>query len=457
MRVVIPGNSTLNLLMAVAIILLAAACSGGGGASGDAENPASGNTDNDPAIDPTSVIRNVRSESEAIAHRPDSAFYDAVMRCALVPGSEYDRFCTVEEYPYIALDNPDFTLEDILDRVVVSHAWMGDRIERLLRDAPADLIAMFGSVTGIVVASDIRPSNYRSWTGSIRIDPRYLWTTVDEKLSIDLAEDYRSSFGEELDFRFYSEFVLGDNSAYSYHRLDDESERQYEEIVRPFYALMYHELSHANDYAPRSLLNSFDRSLKIYEAQREYFDDQGGIRLNTLDPVANETLIRLAGVRFNGDEATEEDKNITAADAGNLMADDGALEFYSYRSVREDFANLVEVAMMQLHYGIRYNVGFTANPDGDSWSCSDLLVGWGVRNRLANVRIAQRAKFAVEAVYGQTAAVDQFFTNELGQETPMRVGESWCDNRVADPAALGYSQRTQSVRGAQGIPDERLR
>ena len=75
-----------------------------------------------------------------------------------------------------------------MERVVVSHDWMGVRFEQLMRRMPTDLVELFAPVTAIVIGSDVRPSFYSSFRGTINLDPGFLWMSVPEKQTISVEQ-----------------------------------------------------------------------------------------------------------------------------------------------------------------------------------------------------------------------------------------------------------------------------
>ena len=59
------------------------------------------------------------------------------------------------------------TFDRVMDRVVVSHRWMGERLEEVLRRAPDDLLRVLGAISAIVIDADVRPSFYWPLTLSL--------------------------------------------------------------------------------------------------------------------------------------------------------------------------------------------------------------------------------------------------------------------------------------------------
>ena len=123
-------------------------------------------------------------------------------------------------------------------------------------------------------------------------------------------------------------------------------------------------------------------------------------------------------------------KGFTPGYVGSEMANDGAMQYYAYSTIREDFATAFEKTMMKKEFGLDYYVAFVTKPaDVERYNCSELIVQWGVRNRLADPVVQYRSRLAVESIYGATPEFDQFMRDDLGLQDPMTVGVDWCTNR----------------------------
>ena len=111
-----------------------------------------------------------------------------------------DESCPFGELPLLGMEAPAPDVDDVMDRVVVSDGWMGVRFQQALQTLEPDILLLLRSVTAIVIDDDINPSFYWRATGAIYLDPYYLWTTNAEKATVSKEEDYRASFGDDLNF-----------------------------------------------------------------------------------------------------------------------------------------------------------------------------------------------------------------------------------------------------------------
>jgi len=117
------------------------------------------------------------------------------------------------------MENTQPSVADILDRTLVSHEWMGQRLEELLTTLPDEILLLTRSLTAIVIDDDIRPAYYDVNTGAIYIDPNFLWLTVEEARTINPQDDFRSEFTRPLNFRSFFRYVKDDEQAYIFRKI----------------------------------------------------------------------------------------------------------------------------------------------------------------------------------------------------------------------------------------------
>ena len=291
---------TMCSVLALSLVLVAC-----GGGSGD---PSQATTD--PDAPPVVSRVDVRAEDSLYPYRQDSPYAAVLKQCSLA--TTVDASCTLDTLPFITQAKPDFDRSDVLDRLLVTHDWMGKRFEALLDDAPASMIPLFGSVTAISIGSTIRPSNYWSLTGAIRLDPANLWLSVAEKANVSTQEDFRQGFGADLQFWAFGTYRNGNQPAYDFYNLTDTRERNYNDIKLRNYTLWYHELAHAVDYLPNESVATLDNTLKTGDAlfQNDYLFLSPQFVAEY--PLYSDVMLSLAQVSFRGEEATNEQKRFYA-------------------------------------------------------------------------------------------------------------------------------------------------
>jgi len=348
--------------------------------------------------------------------------------------------CSLETLPLIGLESGDISIQKIMQRVVTSHQWMGDRFKQLLEIMPTEALQLFNSITMVIIDDNTRPSFYWSLTGAVYIDPAYLWLTNQEKANVTKKSDYRNDYGKDLMLVSLWRFVKNNKIAYKYYSLDDDRERGIDDIKIAFFRLIFHELAHANDFTPSSSLNLLNKTNSIYEALSNNFNNRISNKLYQSYPLQSSELNSVGQVLYQGKTATDEIKNLTAEYVGSLMHDDGANNMYSYSTQYEDLAELFEATLMKKYFDIDLDVGFTNNPADSNSTCLDYTIGWASRNRIANPLVKIRAKQVAQQILTKVDW-DNFFNDEVngvGLEVLLKTGVDWC-------SILDYEESSERI------------
>lgn len=394
--------------IAVSFLLTLAAC-GGGGSGGSA-----------PPAGVTSKI----DFSDLFVYKSASPYGQSLVGCAsaVAAGSS----CPFSTLPLLGMENEEVTIGMVMDRVVVSHPWMGERFREILERLPADILMLLKGVTAIVIDDDIRPSFYTTRTGAIYLDPAHLWLTNEEKATVALDEDYRSDFGSDLRFVPLWRYVKDDRYAYLYYSLEDNETRTLDDILYRVAALLYHELGHANDYLPPDRVGTLHPGDTVPAAIARLQGESIADRLYGESPLNSVVWKRLAAVLFGGEKATAEECLYSPEFVGGELAGDGANDDYAYASAREDVAMLFEETMMKYRFGVDRDIAYTIVPANQTPVCDDYLVKWGNRNRIAHPVVSARAiRVAADLLPGEDLSA--FFAG-LSSPIPMRLDEGWCSN-----------------------------
>ena len=77
---------------------------------------------------------------------------------------------------------------------------MGQRFEQVLIAMLPETLDLFIPVTAVLIGSNVRPSLYSRKYGRIKLDPKYLWLSNSEKLTISQAPDDRGEYGAAMKF-----------------------------------------------------------------------------------------------------------------------------------------------------------------------------------------------------------------------------------------------------------------
>ena len=396
-----------NIKRISAILLIATTLStacGGGGSS-----------DNNSAVPPVSTASQVVDTFAIDSASP----YAGVLRDCVYAGAA-TRACSLSTLPFLGQDTPDPSLDDVMDRVLVSHIWMGENLRSALQQLPADMRLLLRSVTAIVIASDIRPAFYDPESGAIYLDADYLWLTPEQQAVVTDEEDFRADFGDVLQFNMPWRYVR-DNSRLGI-AINPDGTRALADLLPVLGFLLYHELAHAVDFMPPDKMATLTGNLTAEQAitSGSFLSTQW----DTFNPLTSSQLKDLAQVSFRGASANAAQRNTTPDELVAEFGNDSAIQYYAYSTQFEDFATMFETVMMQYHFGYEKDTGITTNTE----LSNDGIVAWGQRGRLGEQGPNTRARAVIQALYpGDLAAVETFLS-ALGAPVEMTPGISWADN-----------------------------
>ena len=378
------------------------------------------------------------SLDNAAPYQANTTYYSELNRCSKATNEKAS--CSLNKLPLIGLESDNPTVADIMERVVVSHSWMGERFETLLNSYPPEILDLFKAVTAIVIDDDIRPAYYAPVTAAIYLDPANLWLTQDEKATINPKEDFRSGFADPLAFRKLHRYVVENQNIYAnFGSLTDDSTREINDIRLPFAALILHELAHANDFIPQTTYSTLNRDKSIYEIIEGLVNERVSTQINNDTPLTSETLFSLASVMYRGEDPSLNDLEILAHEVGEAFEKDGASDAYAYSSIFEDTATLFESSMMKYFFNADFDTAFTSVPE-DPQSCASYIIGWGERNRIGDSLVQPRAQKVAGMILPDIDFQLFFDTYPLPQEIP--GNGSWCI--IASPSDSSASQKPSS-------------
>jgi len=363
-------------------------------------------------------------------YKSGSPYSDSLQTC--VYSNQLTAPCTIEQLPLIGHTQSLSDKDTILDRLLVSHQWMGENFEAFLNemDPASDFSKLLQSVTAVVISYDIRPSFYWALTGAIYLDPNDLWLLAHERDTINESADYRSQFGNELNFIMPWRYVKNNQYvSYSVPR-ETRTNRTMAELSPELSSLLYHELAHANDFFPRSVHDSIEGgTLLDHYNRRSLAGELVSDKVTAQYPLYSDELTSLANVSFRGQAASTSQKAYTPADITQFFSTDRATDYYAYSTKREDTAMLFEEAMMSHRYGILRDVGVTNKPD--SPTASNILVDWGQRGRIGEDTIQARAALVVDEILPEIEG--NTLISSLPEPIQMIQGLSWLDNLSISP------------------------
>lgn len=438
------------LCWSVAIGTFAVGCSGSSGGGRQTGNELSAVAD-----ESLSDVRAVNTSS------PYAAFMIDCVRIIKTSDS-----CTLEKLPLIGQEFENPTIDDIMARVVVSHDWMAERFRAVLNELPSDIPTLLKATTAIVIDADIRPSHYNTRTGALYLDPAILWLSNEEKSSISQRKDFRSDYGNALRFADAWRYVKDGGKPYKKLPLDGDETRELKDIVYLVAAVLYHESSHANDSFPTSGMSNLNRDQSVYDA---YLGNSVSIArtLGEKFPLKSDFLFDMAQILMVGLLPADSQKETDAETMGAALENDGANDIYNYVSpatslavavLREDVAMLFEETMMKYHFNIDRDVAFLRD-DHFGKKCDDYILKWGVRNRIADPRVIERAKLVASMV--NPGKDISGFLEALSAPKILPVDVGWCSSMDLGAVATGNANSAKHMslngRGSDEPMESQLR
>lgn len=342
-----------------------------------------------------------------------------IVRCISI--TDISDSCTLNELPPIGLNNTKPSIDDVMNRVVVSHSWMRQRMRELLVVMPKEMLLLLRATTAIVIHQDIRPAHYRLETGAIYIDPAYLWLTNDEKATINQKADPRIDNGSDLQFREMGRLVINNQYAGKNYALTGSEERSLDDILVWASALFYHELAHANDCMPSSehanlvLANSFQQNLDDIMNRGQCIHQ----RLVEQFPLTSTVWQGLAKVLYQGEATSAEQRSYTPADVGIEFAADISTATYGFTNGWEDTAMAFDSVMLKYSFDADGDVLIFPNFDlsSDDITCEQLVIKWGQRGRIGDPNVMARSQLVIAAMLPELDLTDFY----AAQQEPIQI------------------------------------
>ena len=348
--------------------------------NGSADNPTHSCSDSDDFYELKPALKN---------YSEDNSWESTINHCLY-----HEDGCTVGELPLIGWQKDVITKEDILARTVVDEKWLYQRFKDLLDRYPDELIQMFGSVTAVVLSTQVKPSHYWSVHGAIVLDAEYFWIHEEEEETLSEEEDCRSNNFRKSDINYSLSYrmVIGEESFWA-------GQRGLDYVERDSANLLFHELAHAMDYTVVDAPEKITPDMKIWEI--DDIDEAGRLsqRLQGVNgyPLISSLLYDSAQYFYKGKDATPQMKQVSFEQLGNDFGASGAVHLYSYTTHREDFAMLLEAYFTNRYYKANYT-GLVLDVSAGRIECQDKIVKWSHEQRDFSPKIRSRMDMALEAV-----------------------------------------------------------
>jgi hypothetical protein len=382
--------------------------------------------------------------------RAASPYADDLVPCTYDAGQRVSATaCPLSRLPFLAQQNGGTppTVEQVMDRVLVSHDWLGRNFETFLRtqDTQGDFRRMLMSVTAIVLGTHVRPSFYQALTGAIYLDADNLWLTPAERDTVSEVPDFRSDFDRDLNYSGVWRYVQNNQSIFVFFDPRSRVNRDASYLLYDTGWLLYHELGHALDFMPPSAYGGLNPGLSAWGniAPRYSAGQLASDALSAQFPLSSAAMRGLAQVKFIGVTADATQRAYTPDQVGLFFSGDIATDEYNYSTSREDAAMTLEELLMSRRLNIQRDMAITDKITAGTTG-STLIVRWGQRGRIGAAAIRPRARAVAQALvpWFNLGEVDS-----LPAPLPMRVGESWTANlALPAPPPLRSTEMALSVR-----------
>jgi len=403
--------------------------------------------------------------SRVYAYKPAGPYAAVLTSCVYDANLNYrgaqQNTCPLTRLPFLAQTTAGAlpTVDQVMDRVLVSHDWLGRNFENFLRtqDTRGDFRRMLASVTAVVLGAQVRPSFYYAVTGAIYLDGDNFWLTPEERDTVNEAPDFRSDFDRDLQFSGLWRYVQSNRSIFAFFDPRSRLTRDVAYLLNESGWLMYHELGHALDFLPPSQYAGLNSALDPWGnigpryGAGQLVSDQ----ITAAFPLTSAEMSGLAQVKFQGVTASVAQRGYTPLQVAGFFSLDRATDEYNYSTTREDVAMSFEEFLMQNRQGILRDKAIT-DKITDTTTANTLFVRWGQRGRVGQANIKPRVRSTVQqlAPWLDPAAVDA-----LPAPLAMRPGESWNANLVlpAIPRAVPLSAEAAQLRPDWQVRKERQR
>jgi len=382
---------------------------------------------------------------DVYAYQPQGQYADTLVNC--VYNNLIDSSCSFGTLPLIgAAGSATPSVDDIMQRVVVSHDWMAERFREYLTSSPVseDIRQLLNAVTAVVISADVRPSFYWAATGAIYLDADNFWVTPEERDTLNDAPDFRSSFGNDLRFIMpwrYAQNGVNYLNRNSYSRVLRETRTQ-EDVQADITWLLFHELAHANDFFNPAIHQSLPSNTSPLAYANENPTLSDGLVLRF--PLASNELDSLAQVSFAGETANATQRNYDAADIENFFRPDGAAIYYGFFTHREDFATIFERFMMAYRLGVDADVAVISTENNPTFQ-----VQWGQRNRINEEQLRPRTEYVVRSIYAGFDVASALDAMPAPQD--MVRGVSWFDNLMSTSPIPQNNNITEAIHSQRNL------
>ncbi len=405
----------MKLLWAILPLALAVACGKKGGKSHHPE------TDENLSF--------FESPNSVFPYRSTTPHKEELQKCIF--GIEQATSCRVEELPLLGLASRPITVNDILDRTMVSHTYLGDSFRDVLTVLDPNVYRMFSGVAAIVISDRINPSFFNADTATIYLSARYFWRNAAERPATGPV-DPRVAFSQSI-FRFLldSEYIVDGQYAF----FSPTTNRPPAVMKRYVARILFHELAHANDFYPPATLvgGDYPRHKTYYQLTDVVLSSRGRLSDHLPTQPRSELMKQVEMARQTGEAADGLAESATAQAVVSEFRDDVVTDTYGYYSSLEDGAMLVEEALMYHYFGATRVVAvIRLTPTGQVDHPNPDALYWAQAGRIFKSDIAPRAGHLLEKIFD--ARFSEQVTGRMVHKRPRTFpeGVTWEQIRQAE-------------------------
>ncbi len=378
--------------------------------------------------------------------------YDANLQWTSNGTGTGQNTCPLSTLPLLAQDTAGTlpTVAQVMERVVVSHDWMGQVFEQFLttQDTNGDFRQLLNGVTAIVIGSQVKPSFYYVLTGALYLDAENFWLTPEQRDVIAERVAFQTNFDGALLFSAPWRYTQNNLDIVVPYPVATRVTRDISYVFVAAGHQIYHELAHAGDFFPPAVRTTLDPGLAPWDNAIARFNaaQLPSDLVKQQYPLASAEMTGLAQVKFFGSTADATQVLYTPDQVAGFFSPDRANDPFSYTTSREDAAMLFEEFMMSYRQGVSRDVAVT-DKITPSTTNSTLIVRWGERGRIGETTIRPRLQVMVQNVapwIDATASVAA-----LPAPILMRAGDTWANNLIVSLRQGGLKQSPPALSPAQ--------
>ncbi|MGZ2369994.1 hypothetical protein ACXR6G_09430 [Ancylomarina sp. YFZ004] len=363
----------------------------------------------DPAPEPSVeeiIAKHYSGEIPVYGAVDDNTYAESLYNLYRAPFDE--TYPNLQELPLLGQIHEVITVDDIMERLIVSDDWMASNFRYVLESIPSSFLQLFKPITAIVITRDLKPSFYWPSTAAIYLDPYRFYINAEERATIPTKKDYRNDYGK--DFQFVMPYTYYRKGEYLY-----PSERTKEEMRNIGFNLLAHELAHANDYI--SAINITDVPKEGYI--RDYEHSLLSNKMTKNFPLQSEILKEVGNVRYQGKAITKKLKKLSPADIVSEFINDFSNDDYNYSTDREDFAMIFEEFAMKYYLDFDRGVAVTEKTEY-------FIVEWGQLGRIREDHLSEKINYVVSSLI-PTLDVKSALSS-FGDPIPFTKDLNWWEN-----------------------------